>query len=293
MELRHLRYFVAVAEELSFTRAARRLHIAVPPLSVQIRNLEKELATSLVVRDGRGLQLTGAGRALLEQARKTLVEASQCVALARQAADGQLGHVAIGYNAPTEFSVFPRIIPAFRKKWPSVNLEFHRLETLQIIARLQRNELDLGLVCLPVPTHEFDVQELIAEPLVALVPRGHRLASRPAVSIGDLAGEPLILFPRAIDPESYRQIEQMFLREQAPMNVLYELETSLSMISFVAMGVGCSLLPSYTRCIRVPGVVYKPLRPPQMVTTLAIVKKSRTSGFADSFYRFAVEHFKA
>lgn len=290
MELRHLRYFVAVAEELSFTRAAKRLHIAIPPLSIQIRNLEKDVGASLAVRDGRGLKLTGAGRVFLEQARKTLAEANQCAALARQAAKGEIGQLSIGYNAPAEFRVFPKIIPPFRKKWPAVHLEFHRLETAQIIERLRRQELDVGFVCMPIPTEEFDVQVLTEDPLVALLPAEHRLASAPSLVIKDLSNEPLILFPKALDPESYMQIEQLFLQASATMNVVYELDASLSMINFVAMGIGCSFLPDYARRIRVDGVVYKSLRPKQMVKTLAIVKKKGAADLAESLFKFATEH---
>jgi DNA-binding transcriptional LysR family regulator len=290
MELRHLRYFVAVAEELSFTRAAARLHIAIPPLSIQVRNLESEIGTKLVLREGRGLRLTDAGRAFLEQARKTLAAASQCAPLAHQAAKGEFGQLSIGYNAPAEFRVFPKIVPAFRKKWPAVHLVFHRLETSQIVERLRRQELDLGFVCLPIPADEFDMREVEEHPLIALVPKAHRLARAPSVSIQDLSQEPLILFPRALDPESYAQIEQLFLREAATMNVLYELDTSLSMINFVAMGIGCSFLPDYARRIRVDGVIYKSLQPRQMVKKLAIVKKRGATGVAQAFFRFAVEH---
>jgi DNA-binding transcriptional LysR family regulator len=290
MELRHLRYFVVVAEELSFTRAARRLHIAIPPLSIQIRNLEKEIGTGLVVRDGRGLRLTSAGRVLLDQARKTLAEANQCAPLARQAANGEIGQLSIGYNAPAEFRVFPRIVPAFRKKWPAVHLVFHRLETAQIVERLRRHEIDLGFVCLPIPTDELEVQELAEDPLVALIPKGHRLATAASIAVKDLSGEPLVLFPRPLDPESYAQIEQLFLRAGATMSVRYELESSLSMINFVAMGIGCAFLPDYARRIRVDGVVYKPLQPRQMVKTLAIVKKRGDGDLAEVFFRFASEY---
>jgi DNA-binding transcriptional LysR family regulator len=293
MELRHLRYFVAVAEELNFRRAAERLHIAPPALSVQIRNLEIEIGADLLSREGRNTKLTDAGRVFLGKARQTLALASTGVTLARQAAKGEIGHLSIGYNAPAEFRVFPKIIPAFKKKAADVHLIFHRLETSQMIEGLRRDELDLGFVCLPIPTGEFDVQELANEPLVALLPADHRLASASIVSIKDLSNEPLILHARALDPESFQQIEQLFLRAGATMNVIYQLDTSLSMINFVSMGIGCSLLPGYAARIHVDGIVYKPLRPSTMVKTLAIIKKKGKGGLAESFYRFTVDNLPA
>jgi DNA-binding transcriptional LysR family regulator len=290
MELRHLRYFVAVAEELNFTRAAERLHIAQPPLSVQIRNLESEIGAELLSREARNIKLTEAGRVFLEQARQTLANANRGVTLARQAAKGEIGHLSIGHNRPAEFRVFPKIVPAFKKKRPHVHLTFHSLKMSQQFEALRRDELDLGFVWLPVPTDEFDVQELTKEPLVAMLPADHRLAAAASVSIKDLLHEPLILFPRALDPETYHEIEQLFLRAGGVMNVVYELETLLSVINFVAMGSGCSLLPDFTRIIRREGIVYKPLRGPNIVKTLAIVKKKGRGDLAEMFYRFTVDN---
>jgi DNA-binding transcriptional LysR family regulator len=294
MELRHLKYFVALAEKLSFTRAAAALHIAQPALSVQIRKLEEEIGTSLLSREGRKVRLTEAGRVFLEQARKAISETTRGVTLARQAANGEIGHLSIGYNTPAAFRVFPKLVPAFRKRWPDVQLTFHSLKIAQQLEGLRRNELDLSFIWLPIPAEEFDVQELLRESLVAAIPSGHRLASAASVSIKDLAREPLIVISRTLDPETYYELEQLFRRAGAVMNVAYQLENSLSMINFVAMGSGCSLLPEYVRDIRQDGVVYKPLRPPNLVKTLAMIKNKGTSSeLANAFYRFAVETFPA
>jgi DNA-binding transcriptional LysR family regulator len=294
MELRHLKYFVALAEKLNFTRAAAALHIAQPALSVQIRKLEEEIGTALLSREGRKVRLTEAGRVFLEQARKSISEAKRGVTLARQAANGEIGHLSIGYNTPAAFRVFPKLVPAFRKRWPEVQLTFHSLKIAQQLEGLRRNELDLSFIWLPIPQEEFDVQELARESLVAAIPSGHRLACMSSVSIRDLSREPLILLSRALDPETYHQIEQLFSRAGAVMNVAYQLENSLSMINFVAMGSGCSLLPEYVRDIRQDGVVYKPLRSPNLVKTLAMIKNKGTSSeLANAFYRFAVETFPA
>lgn len=293
MELRHLRYFIAVAEEMSFRRAAERLHIAPPPLSVQIRKLEAEIGAQLFERVGRGIKLTQAGRVFLEQSRKTLTDARRGIALARQAAHGDIGSLAIGYNAPTGFRVFPRILPLFRKRWPNVHLTFHAHTIGRQLEGVLREELDIGFVWLPIPREGLDVAELVEEPLVAVLPANHRLASKATVSIRDLAQEPLVLLARTHDPETFREIEQLFRRAGVTMNVAYELENSLSMINFVAMGCGCSLLPEYTRAIRQDGVVHRPLKSPKLVKTLAVVKKRGRGDLAETFFKFIVEEFRA
>jgi LysR family transcriptional regulator, hca operon transcriptional activator len=288
MELRHLRYFVAVAEELNFRKAAERLHIARPPLSVQIRKLEMEVGTDLLSRGGRNIELTQAGRVFLERARQTLAHANQSVVLARQTAAGEIGQLSIGYNMPAGFRVFPTIVPAFKKKWPNVHLTFHDLKISQQLEGLRRDELDVGFVWLPIPEEEFDIQELLQEPMIVVLPENHRLAAQPRISIKDLSGEPLVIISRVMDSETFRGIEQMFRRAKAKMNVVYELENSLTMVNFVAMGVGCSLLPDYTRRILQQGTIGIPLEKP-MFKTLAIIKKKGRGDLVESFYRFTVD----
>ena len=287
MELRHLRYFVAVAEELNFRRAAERLHIAPPPLSVQIRKLEAEIGTELLSRQARGVRLTEAGKVFLEQARQVIAGARRGVTLAREAGQGEIGQLAIGYNAPAGFLIFPRVVPSYRLARPRVQLTFHALNMPQQLEGLQREELDLGVIWLPLRAEGFDVQELVHEPLIAVLPATHRLADQKSVSIRQLSREPMILPSRTLHEEVHEEITRAFKRAHAVLNSAYELESSLSMINFVAMGVGCSLLPSYVRSIRQEGVVFRPLRSPQIVKTLALIKKKGRKGLAEAFFQFA------
>lgn len=294
MDLRHLRYFVTVAEELNVTRAAARLHIAQPSLSVRLHKLEQEVGAELFERVGRNIKLSQAGKLFLEQARKVLADAERGVALARQAASGEAGQLSIGYNAPAGFKVFPRIVPAFRRRWPNIHLSFHSFVSLQQLDGLRRDELDLGFVWLPIPTDEFEIRELLKEPLVAVLPVDHRLASTTAVRIEDLSEEPMILPSRSLHPDTYRQIEQTFANAGAVLNVAYQLENSLSMINFVAMGIGCSLLPAYARSIRHDGVVYQPLAEPNPLSyTLAVLKKKGRNDLAETFVQFTLDNLRA
>jgi len=292
MELRHLRYFIAVAEELNFTRAAERLHMAQPPLSVQIRKLEAEVGAQLVLRRGRSTALSEAGHVLLEQARQTLAAAERGLALARRAAGGEIGHLRIGYNTVAEFKVFPNIVPAFRKQWPGVHLMFHEFEIAEQLETLRRDEVDVGFVWLPIPMKGFDLQVLTKASLIVVLPEKHRLASAATVSIKDLSNEPLLIFSRILDPQTYHQIEELFLRRGAAMNVVLELESLLSMLNFVAMGSGCALLPDYLSGVVREGIVYKSLRGPNLVKRMAIVKKKGVGGLAGTFYQFVVDNLR-
>jgi DNA-binding transcriptional LysR family regulator len=293
MELRHLRYFLAVAEELSFRRAAARLHIAQPPLSVQIRQLEMEVGAELFSRAGHKIKLTDAGRAFFEHARQTLAQVNRSVTAAQQAAKGELGHLSIGCGTAAEFRVFPTIVPAFKRKWPNVHLSFHQLGTMPQIDAVRREELDLGFVWLPISTDEFDVEELSQEPFAALLFANHPLAAAPAVSIKDLSKEPLVLVSRDLDPGLFYELEQLFVRVGAVMDVAYELESIVSLLNFVAMECGCSVVPDYIRSLSRPGIVFKPLRPPNLAKTVAIFKKKGRGGLAESFFRFTVENLPA
>ncbi len=289
MDLRHLRYFIAVAEELSFRRAAARLHIAPPPLSVQINKLEQEIGVELFAREGRGIRLTDAGRTFLVHARKTLAEADRAIVAARQSASGEIGELAIGHNMPAGFRVFPEVVPEFKRKWPQVRLNFHHLNVSQQLERLRQRTLDVGVAWLPGPLDDLDVYELLIEPVIAVLHKDHPLAKQKSISVKDLSKEPLILLSRQMDPETFREIQNMFTREKAAMNIAYELENSVAMINFVAMGAGVSLLPQYTKSIRQNGVVFRELAPPGMSKTLAMIKRSDQSGLADSFCTFTVE----
>jgi DNA-binding transcriptional LysR family regulator len=292
LELFQARYFVAVGEQLSFRRAAEGLHVSPSSLSVQVRKLENEIGAELLIREGHYVKLTEAGRVFLKEARQFLDHAARSVALARRAAKGDLS-LTVGYNTVAEFTVLPWIVAAFKRNWPQTRMTLRSLKTPEQFAALSCNELDLGFICPPIPADEFEMQELAREPFVAVVPEGHPLAREPAVSFRALSKEPLILYSRVLDPDSYRQLEREFRLANASMNVVYELESSPAMIHFVAAGNGCCIAPEYVCGIRLEGVVCKPLEPPGIMRTLAVAKRKDSSALADSFYRFAIDHSAA
>jgi len=289
MELRHLRYFVTVAEEMNFTRAAARLSIAQPPLSVQIRRLEAEIGAQLFLRSGRQIALTDSGRVFLEHARHTLLVAERSVDLARRAARGEVGHLSIGYNTVAEFKVFPSIIPDFRRLYPGVHLSFHEFETAQQVSLLRDGAVDVGFVWLPFSGDEFEIRKLTRATFVVALPAAHRLASRPTVSLAELSDDPFLVFSRVLDPQTYREIEDLFQETEATMTVALELESLLSLLNFVAIGSGYALVPDYMQAVRREGVTYKTLKGRNVIKTLAVAKRRELGGIADAYYRFTVE----
>ena len=294
MELRHVRYFVAVAETLNLRKAAARLHISPPPLTVQIRDLEAEVGTELFARKkkGRRLELTDAGRVFLDHARRLLAQADESLLAARRAAKGCVGRLSIGYNPVAELSVLPRLVPALKAKWPGVEINWHSLKTPRQIEALERDELDLGFLCPPVPEGAFDLQSLTEEPFIAVLPQQHRLSSAATITWEALSGEPLIAYSSALDPHSFREIEQQFIQAGAVMRVVCELESAPSMVALVATGAGSCIAPEYVRHFCRDSVVCKPLAPPNVLRTLAVAKKRGRDGLADSCYRFVVENLK-
>jgi LysR family transcriptional regulator, hca operon transcriptional activator len=295
VELRHVRYFVAVAETLNLRKAADRLHISAPPLTVQIRDLEAEIGTELLARKrkGRRLELTDAGRVFLDHARRLLAQADESIVSARRAATGSLGRLSIGYNPVAELGVLPRLVPALRTKWPAIEINWHSLKTPLQIEALARDELDLGFICPPVPEGVFDLQPLTQQPFIAVLPAKHRLATAGTIPWAALSDEPLILHSSALDPHSFRQIEQQFAEAGAVMRVVCELESTPSMIALVATGAGSCIAPEYVRNFCRDSVVCKPLAPPNILRTLAVAKKRGRDGLADLFYRFVVDNLTA
>ena len=302
MNPHRLRYFIAVAEELNFTRAAERLHVAQPSLSVQIAKLETEVGADLFIRMPRGVQLSEAGMVFLQRSYQMLDFTEESISMARRAANAEIGHLSIGYCRAIEFSVFPEVVPAFRKIYPDVHLSLHSFRAPKLIERLRRNELDLALIWTPVPAEpafvwspvppdEFDIAPLTSTSPIAALPADHRLASASAVTIKDLDGEPLILFPSVMDAVGRRQIEQLFDNAGANMNVVVEVDTLFSAINFVELGAGCSILADYVHRPQWNGVVYKPIISGNIEMTLAIVKSRDSNYLTQSFYNFVIDKF--
>lgn len=288
VELRQLLYFLAVAEELSFTRAAVRLHMAQPPLSVQIRKLETEIGVELFTRGSRDISLTPAGEIFLTECRHTLAQAEQSVRLARKSALGAVGHVSIGHVRSAEFAVLPSVVTSFRAAFPDVQFEFVSLPSAEQIQLVRRGRLDIGFVWMPVESDELEVVPIKVESLMAVLSSDHALAAQDSVSISELAPEPLVMFRREVAPPAFHAIEHEFARHGAQMNVAYELGSMMSVINFVAAGGGCGILPRFAAEVARDRVVYRDIDDLEVVYTLAIIMRRGPPGPADRFFHHVV-----
>jgi len=256
MELRHLRYFAAVADTLNFGRAAAQLHISQPPLSRQIQALERELGTPLFTRGAQGVRMTAAGRALAPEARRLLRDAAALVDGARHLAAGGAGSLRIGFITPAAYNVLPRVLPQFRRRRPGIRLELQEMTSDVQSALLREHELDVGLVVPPVEA-ACRYAPLVREPLIAALPAGRRWPRR--VPLGALAGEPFVLFPRKAGAGLY-DLTVGFCRAAgfAP-RIEQEAIQMPTIVSLVAAGMGVALVPASLRHMRRTGVVYRAL----------------------------------
>lgn len=211
MELRHVRYFIAVAEYLNFRKAAEQLHIAQPPLSRQIRQLEEDLGVILLVRSKRRVELTKAGYAFLEQARKLIVQAGHATEAARHAQKGESGIVRIGIASGLG-GVVSKVVFEHRKRWPAIDVECKDIFSSHQNEALLKGIIDVGFLRPPVDQINLDCELLFEEEFVAVLPKTHRLAKRRFLQLKDIAHEPLIVFDRSFSSGLYDKILGLYSR---------------------------------------------------------------------------------
>ena len=261
MDLRQLRYFVAVAEELHFSRAAERVGIQQPPLSLQIRQLETEIGTALFRRLSRGVELTESGALLLERARRILDEVEQTKTSVQSRARGETGRIRLGFAGGAYFQpLIPAMISAYRKQYPGVTLLPEQSNTPRLVTALHSGEIDVAFVRPRENEAEgLGIELIVDEPMLVVLPRTHRLARKRSVPLGALAGETFILHPRAIAPGLYDAIIAAFQRAGFTPKLGQEAPTFDSMVHMVAAGFGVTLVPQSIQQIRAKGIVYLPI----------------------------------
>jgi len=260
IDLRQLRQFVAVAEELSFRKAAERLHMAQPPLTAAIRQIEEELGTVLLERSNRVERLTPSGQVLLEEARRTLRQAERALQLTRRAAGGLVGSLRIGFVASAVHGVLPAILRAFSQAHGEVDLVLREATTAEQLAALQDGQGDVGLVVLPCAgAGDLELVALREEALVAALPEGHSLAAQAAVELPDLAQEPWILFPRSAGPGLHERIVSACRTAGFVPRVAQEAIQMETIAALVAGGVGVALVAPALAAARRTGVAFRPL----------------------------------
>jgi DNA-binding transcriptional LysR family regulator len=275
MELRHLRYFVAVAEELHFARAAARLHMAQPPLSQQIKALESELGVQLLERSTRRVDLTPAGERFLERAR-TLLEAAEAAASeARRVHDGELGLVRIGFTGSATYELLPRLTRRLRAELPGLTLQLHgEMLTPSQVRSLKEHVIDLGFLRPPVRDPALDVLVLRKEPLVAVLPESHPLARRSSVVLADLADEPFITYPSHQASVTHDAVIEACERAGFVPREPQEVAETSTLVSFVAAGLGVALVPESVQHLQITGAVYRPISDVRREVALAVARRS-------------------
>lgn len=267
MELRHLRYFVAVAEEEHITRAAERLGIQQPPLSQQIRALETELEVQLLRRKPRGVELTDAGRALLRDAREILDLTATAVARAQRTARGEQGSIVIGFTSSILFHpTIPGVIRAFRAEHPHVSLSLEQGGTNDLVDAVRSERMDAAFIRSPVADSTgLAIHSLLSEKMIVALPGDHRLArhagnARDAgLSLKRLGKEPFVLYRRATGPGLYDAIMSACYRAGFNPDIVQEAPRIVSTLNLVAAGLGVTLVPASLRQLQMPGIAYRPL----------------------------------
>lgn len=258
MELRHLRYFAAVAEERHFGRAAARLGIAQPPLSKQLQDLERELGYPLFDRSCRPIELTAAGQALLEHAGALLESLEIAVRETRRAGAGHSGRVAIGYPSSLAYSGLTRLLRAFRERSPDVAIEVRELPPADQIEALKRGDLDVGFVRAPLHEPQLASENIRTEKLVLALPADHRLAIRERIALSAVAREPFVFFPRARGP-GFFDLLISFCRDSGFTPHIVQEAPQIDVLALVAAGFGLSILPDSVRELRRGDIVLRPI----------------------------------
>lgn len=267
VDLRQLRYFVAVAEELNFSQAARRLHMSQPPLSLQIRAMEEALGVQLLERNRRRVRLTEPGRLYLEQARSVLAQMDGAGEAVRRAARGEAGEIRVAFTGSVPMAAaFPRFIQAFRESHPAVRLEMGHLATGEQLQALVARRIDVGFLR---PSHEFTpsadiaVHRIREDELVAVLPEGHRLArARGGIRVADLAAEPFVFFPHGLGCGLHEHVMGLCQQAGFAPRVALEAREGVTILALVAAGTGISILPDTYRHAGIPGTVLRPLATP-------------------------------
>ena len=265
MELRHLRYFVAVAEELNFCRAAERLRIAQPPLSLQIRHLEEELSAPLFNRVKRRLVLTPAGQMLLDEARRLLKDTEVVKRRVREVARGQTGRLAIGYVGTAMYDLLPGAMRLFRQHHAGVEVSLEDMSTAAQVQALRRGQIQLGLLRPPINDETVEIEDLVQERLMVALPEKHPLARKSHVRLAELAQESFVLCSAEFEPSLHRCYLELLKRAGFEPRIAQEVTHLQTQLGLVAAGIGVSLVPSAVTHLPRPGVVYREASCPQVL----------------------------
>jgi DNA-binding transcriptional LysR family regulator len=254
IDLRHLRYFQAVAQELHFGRAAARLHIAQPALSRQIQQLEEQLGTPLLRRTQRRVELLPAGQVFLERSTLVLEQVERAVVDARRTAAGEFGRLSVGFIHSSTYGLLPSIVERFRHLYPGIELELHEMPIAEQHVALTRGVINIGLLRLQPAPAEIELLSVMEEPFLVAVAHAHRLAGQLAVELAELAGEPMVLFPHHGSPLFHARIMAMCERAGFTPRVAQQATQIHTVVGLVGAGIGLAIVPGTARNLQPRGV---------------------------------------
>ena len=259
MEFRHLRYFLALSEELHFGRAARRLSISQPPLSLNIQQLEASVGARLFTRNSKEVRLTAAGKAFVPRARALLEQAGEAARHARDVEQGLAGRLHIGFVGAMLYRGLPQMLGKFQSQHPLLRVVLRELNSQDQLVELAHDQLDVGFVHSTRLPAEMSHQLFASEPFVCCLPAGHPLARKRTLSLKQLQGEPFVLFARSASPDYYERILAICTDAGFYPEVRHEVRHWLSVVSLVSQGLGVALVPAALRHSALGGAVFVPL----------------------------------
>ena len=287
IELRHLRYFIAVAEELHFGHAAARLNISQPPLSQQIQILEQQIGARLFARTNRSVSLTDAGKQFLADSRQILSQVEDAAARAARLHHGETGELCIGFTSSAPFiKAVSDTLSTFRHRYPDVHIQTRETNTREQIVPLNEGALDLGLMRNTQLPETLVWERVLREPLLAMVPRDHPLASQPGVSLRELAREPFVFFDPHVGTGLYDDILGLMRRYDLTPVITQEVGEAMTIIGLVAAGLGVSILPASFRRVQLSEMCWLPIEEQDAVSEMWLVwSKHREQGQAARRFR--------
>jgi DNA-binding transcriptional LysR family regulator len=289
IDLRHFRYFLAVAETLHFSKAAQMLGIAQPPLSQQIKRLEQLLGHRLFDRTTRGVTLTLAGQLLAERARSTIEKVQDDLAQVRRLGRGEEGTLTVGFSGSVMFSDLPAAIEIYRRRYPKVELRLRELSTSAQISALLMGTLDLAFLRDGDPTEGIQISTLFEERYVAVLPKAHALARKRSLRMRDLQHEPFVLFARRMGPLAFDRTIACCERNGFRPNIVQEAPQWTTLVRLVAAGLGVSLAPACVANVAIPGAIYREVRAACRTTVDLGVKTGSATTLAGNFIEIARE----
>ncbi|MCX5466619.1 LysR substrate-binding domain-containing protein [Acinetobacter nematophilus] len=292
MELRHLRYFVAVAEELNFTKAAQRMFTVQPSLSQQIKDLEHEVGVQLLIRSNRKVELTEEGRAFLKQALLSLEHAERAIYEARQVANMHKDQLKIGFVPVAEMKVFPYIMPNIRAHFPKLKIDFQSLTDHEQFIALKKGEIDIAFTRYTEDCEEFEHVQIFQEPLALIIPKSSSLADQRHISIKAFDQQDFVISDEAASPQLYKIIQAFFRQSKLAINVVQKSTNILLNVNLVGMGVGWSLVPAYVIPLLGDKIVVKnTLEPLPVIGLYASYRKQQKNEVISMILKILKEQF--